>query len=295
MMANLIGVVENTSRSVAQLALEMTNFKEEMLSFKDEMKDFKDEMLAFKDEMKAFKDEMLAFKDEMRDFKDEMLAFKDEMKAFKDEMLAFKDEMRDFKDEMLAFKDEMRAFKDEMRVFKSESEAWRAKSDESLEAFRREMREENRKLNKQLGEIANKQGRMVEDIVEPSMDRIFKELLGLPPEVVPEGAMRIKRPHPRTGLLREFDVIRAYGDYALVNETKSTLRPEDVDHVLATVQEVRDYFPEYRDRKWIACLATLNVDDSLVAHASRKGVVVLAVGDELMDIMNPPGFKFAEL
>jgi len=60
---------------------------------------------------------------------------------------------------------EMTEFKDEMRVFKSESEQWRAKSEENLEAFRTEMREENRKLNKQLGEIANKQGRMVEDIV----------------------------------------------------------------------------------------------------------------------------------
>ncbi len=217
-----------------------------------------------------------------------------EMADFKDEMKDFKDEMKDFKDEMKAFKDEMAFFKEEMRVFKLESEQWRAKSDENLEAFRKEMREENRKLNKQLGEIANKQGRMVEDIVEPSMDRVFKELLGLPEDVVPEGGMRIKRPHPTTGLLKEFDVIRAHGDYALVNETKSTLRPEDVDHVLATVKEARNYFPEYKARRWIASLATLNADDSVVTCASRRGVVVLAVGDELMDIVNPPGFKFAE-
>jgi len=126
------------------------------------------------------------------------------------------------------------------------------------------------------------------------MDRIFKELLGLPTDVVPEGGMRIKRPHPKTGLLKEFDVIRAYGDYALVNETKSTLRPQDVDHVLVTVKEIREYFHEYKGRRLIASLATLNADESLVTYASRKGVVVLAVGDELMDMMNPPGFKFFE-
>lgn len=77
---------------------------------------------------------------------------------------------------------EMAEFKDEMRVFKDESEQWRSKSDAAPEAFRKDMREETRKLNKQLGEIANKQGRMVEDIVEPSMDRIIKELLGLSPD-----------------------------------------------------------------------------------------------------------------
>ncbi len=186
---------------------------------------------------------------------------------------------------------EMAEFKDEMRVFKSESEQWRAKSDENLEAFRREMREENRKLNKQLGEIANKQGRLVEDIVEPSMDRIFRELLGLPEDVVPEGGTRIKRRHPSTGLLKEFDVIRAHGDYVLVNETKSILRPEDVDHVLVTVNEFRDYFPELKDRRLIASLATLNADASLVRYASRQGVVVLGVGDELMEIQNESGFR----
>lgn len=84
--------------------------------------------------------------------------------------------------EMAEFKDEIGEFKDEMRVFKDESEQWRSKSDAAPEAFRKDMREETRKLNKQLGEIANKQGRMVEDIVEPSMDRIIKELLGLSPD-----------------------------------------------------------------------------------------------------------------
>jgi hypothetical protein len=38
-------------------------------------------------------------------------------------------------------------------------------------------------------------------------------------------------------------------------------------------------------------VATLYVDQSLVTYASKKGVLVLAVGDELMDVMNPEGFK----
>lgn len=101
----------------------------------------------------------------------------------------------------------------------------------------------------------------------------------------------MKRTHPCTGQVREFDVIRAYGEYVLVNETKSTLRPKDVDHVLITLKEIREYFPEYQKRKLMASVATLSVDDSLVSDASRKGVVVLAVGDHLMDIGNPTPFK----
>jgi len=109
-----------------------------------------------------------------------------EMRDFKEEMREFKEEMKDFKDEMRDFKDEMKDFKDEMREFKDQSE------------------KDRRAFNKQLGENSNKQGRMVEDIVEPSMDRIFKELLGLSPDVEPSGGMRVKIPHPRTGRMKEF-------------------------------------------------------------------------------------------
>lgn len=185
-------------------------------------------------------------------------------------------EMGDFKDEMKDFKNEMKDFKDRMLKFEEDNAR------------------DRRAFNKQLGEIANKQGRMVEDIVEPSMDRIFKELLALPPDAVTTGGMRVKRPHPRTGRVREFDVIRAYGDYVLANETKSTLRPEDVDHVLMTINEIREYFPEYKERRLMASVAVLKVDESLVTYASRKGVIVLAVGDHLMDIQNESGFRPTE-
>jgi hypothetical protein len=61
-----------------------------------------------------------------------------------------------------------------------------------------------------------------------------------------------------------------------------------------TIKDVREYFPEYTDRKIIGSLATLYADKSLVKFASRKGIMILAVGNELMDVMNEPGFKPAE-
>jgi len=125
------------------------------------------EMLAFKVEMKDFKDEMLAFKVEMKDFKDEMLAFKVEMKDFKDEMLAFKVEMKDFKDEMLAFKVEMKDFKEEMLDFKNESLR-----------YREEAERDRKSMYRQWGELANRLGTLVEDIVAPNLPRVARDLLG---------------------------------------------------------------------------------------------------------------------
>ena len=172
------------------------------------------------------------------------------------------------------FKDEMRVFKEEMRTFKDET------------------RREHRNLNKQLGEIANKQGRMTEDLVAPSICRILKEVLGCPPSEECGQAERVRRPHPKVkGRRKEFDVIAECDGYVLLNETKSSLKPSDIPELKDTIREFREYFPEYADRKIIGSLATLNVDDSLVKYASREGILILAVGDELMDVMNEPGFK----
>ena len=207
----------------------------------------------------------------------EMKKFTEEMKDFKDEMKDFKDEMSGFKDEMSGFKDGVESFKDEMRIFRDES------------------RSERRNFKKQLGEIANKQGRMTEDLVAPSICRILQEVVDCPPSYGCGLVVRIRKVNPKDrSRTREFDAIAECGDYVLVNETKSALAPVDIDKLMDTIAIVREYFPEYKDRKIIGALATLYVDESLIKYASRKGIIVLAVGEELMDIVNEPGFKPAE-
>ena len=68
--------------------------------------------------------------------------------------------MRQLQDEMREFKDEMRTFKDEVRA--------------DQEASRRERIEMNRKW----GDLSNKLGTMVEDLVYPSLSRIVQETFG---------------------------------------------------------------------------------------------------------------------
>jgi hypothetical protein len=38
-------------------------------------------------------------------------------------------------------------------------------------------------------------------------------------------------------------------------------------------------------------LAALDVDESMIKVASERGIIVLSVGDELMEVVNEPGFK----
>ncbi len=190
--------------------------------------------------------------------------------------------------EFAKFQKEMKEFKDEMKEYKEDSRLWREKKDREFE----EMKEERRQHNLEIGRIANKQGRMAEDLVAPSICRIMKEALGIEDKIPCVDYVRVKRTYKgHRSRVREFDVIAECLDYVLVNETKSSLKPDDVDRLIDTIGEIQDYFPEFRDRKLVGALASLSVDISVVNYASEKGILTLAVGDELMDIKNRIGFK----
>jgi hypothetical protein len=212
-------------------------------------------------EMLAFKDEMSDFKAEMRAFKDEMLAFKDEMQAFKDEMLAFKDEMSDFKAEMLAFKDETRASRIEM--------------------------------NKRWGDLAASLGTLVEDVVAPSVPRVLREVFACPAENVEFSAVRLKRKHPTLADRNwEFDTVAAGCGYVLIVESKVRLDSGAVNEFADRLPEAREYFPEFvaRGYRFVGVVAGLYVDPSVVAFAEKRGLIVLGTGDDLMVVLNSPGF-----
>jgi gas vesicle protein len=194
--------------------------------------------------IKRLSDEMRAFKDEMRAFKDEMRAFKDEMKAFKDEMLEFKDEMRDFKDEM---------------------------------------REEVKRMNKQWGELSNKLGTIVEDIVAPAITPILKKYFKCDPEEV---AIRIKR--RKGGLKDEFDAVAVCGGRVFLFEVKATPRPEYVrEFKEKKANRFRELFLEHSDKELVLIFASIRIEEDLLNLLTKNRIYAMAYREwEYMDILN---------
>ncbi|MFO7802510.1 MAG: hypothetical protein R6V55_09475 [Desulfovermiculus sp.] len=68
--------------------------------------------------------------------------------------------LRDLKREMSNFKREMQDFKDEMRVFK-----------DGVNEFKQEIRASKKENDRRLGDLANKMGTLVEDVVAPCLPR----------------------------------------------------------------------------------------------------------------------------
>jgi hypothetical protein len=165
---------------------------------------------------------------------------------------------------------ELREFKDEMRGFKDES--------------RRQIKE----MNLKWGELANKLGTLSEDLVAPSLPRVAREVFGIEvTDLMPKRKTRLP-----DGRRKEFHAIAFGGDLIFLTSVKSTLRSADnIDRFVREIQEFREFFPDYAPRKVVGIAASLSVDPSVVAYAENTGFLVLAVGEQLMEVQNSPGFR----
>ena len=198
------------------------------------------------------------------------------MKELSYQALKTEMELAQLSREMRAFKEEMKDFKDEMGVFKDE-----------MRSFREESRRDRRDMNRKWGELANKMGTLAEDLVAPNLPRIARELMGC--EKVELFTVRMRK--EMQGRRAEYDVLVVCPDVVWINETKSSLRARDVDELVDKLREFRDFFPEYKDRKLVGVLASLSADESLVRNASASGILVMAMGPDTMDVLNPESLK----
>jgi len=67
--------------------------------------------------------------------------------------------------------------------------------------------------------------------------------------------------------------------------------PPTLDRVEAFVEFVKsgqffEYFPEYRGRVLKPVFSSLSIPESLVAYLTRQGVYAVAMGDEVMQVLN---------
>jgi hypothetical protein len=99
-------------------------------------------------------------------------------------------------------------------------------------------------------------------------------------------AIRVKHRGPN-GRRKEFDAYAVTEELVFLNSTKATLRSSDVDAFLTEIAT----FPEYRTLPLVGILTTLAVEERVLSYAEKQGFLVLAVGDEVMEVKNRPGFE----
>lgn len=175
--------------------------------------------------------------------------------------------LEELANELKDFKNEMKDFKNEMRDFKNES-----------------MRQ-SREMNRRWGDLANRLGTVVEDMVAPNIPGIMTRYFDVQePDLV---MVRPRKKHPLDPTRRrEFDVIAVAGNKVFLNETKSRLKAEDITAFAADYREVTEYFPEYSDHEIIPIMSSLHLTEDLVTLLTRHGIYAMAMSDDTMDLLN---------
>lgn len=193
-------------------------------------------------------------------------------------------EFREFKNEMKDFKNEMKGFKDEMKTFKDVTE----KSNDSLRSILQDMKDEaaadRRETNRKWGDLANKMGTLVEDIVAPAVRPVVEKHFGI---LVTDLIPNMRRHRRDLGLKGEFDVIAVSDNHVFLVETKSAPKPEHAALFAAKLPFFRRLFPEYDGKTLIPIFASLRLDPETIDALTTHGIYALAYREwDYMDLLN---------
>ena len=152
---------------------------------------------------------------------------------------------------------------------------------------RTEMREWRLQAQKQWGEIAQRLGTFVEDIVAPNIPRLAQAFFGLCENDDLFSAPRVRVWHPADrSAVREFDYIHATRRGWIVVESKTSPKLSDVDHFRESLASVREYFPQYASLPLRPIFASLFIADHVVKYCTRHAIYALGMGPETMQLLN---------
>jgi len=162
--------------------------------------------------------------------------------------------------------------------------------------FRKEMKAEADRMNKKWGDLANKMGTLVEDIVAPSIKRAAFELFGF--KRIDFFGVRVEKTKLNDrGIQKEFDVIVVGEDKVILNETKSKPSSEYVKEFIDFIkkEEFYDYFPDYKEKKLIPVFSTLYMTADVLKRLTKKRILAMGMSDSVMTVLNYDECRFRGL
>jgi len=157
----------------------------------------------------------------------------------------------------------------------------------SSEDTTRKMQETDRKLKDlttAIGRLGNRLGEFVEEMVRPSVVRLFQQR-GIAVHQVFRGAYA-----ERDGDAMEIGLLVGDDLGVVLVEVKSELKADDVkDHVSRLVR-FKKLFPQYAGFRVMGAVAGMVVPDDAARFAYRQGLFVLAQSGDSMTIGNDENF-----
>jgi hypothetical protein len=153
---------------------------------------------------------------------------------------------------------------------------------EDFQIFKEEMRNDRRENNKRWGELANKMGTLVEDLVAPALRPVLKKYFQCDP--ILEGQRIRRRKGDQT---YEVDALVVSTDLVFLVEVRSSPRVQHIEEMIEKMDRFFFFFPEYEGKRLIPILASLSFPGEVLRYGSKKKIYLMGWKEwEYMDILN---------
>ena len=151
--------------------------------------------------------------------------------------------------------------------------------------FKDEMRASKREMDKKWGDLANKMGTIIEDILAPNLRRLARDHFQFG-TILDFMIRRTRRQpgHPETE--SEFDTIVVGADAVILGDAKSTPSFEYADDFARKAGSFFDFFPEYHGKRFIGIFGSLAIPDPIVGRLTSHGLYAMRMSEDTMELAN---------
>ena len=140
-------------------------------------------------------------------------------------------------------------------------------------------------FNKRLAEISDKMGLLIENMVAPCGFNLAKAIFQT--EEAQSCAIRVRRKHPtQSDRSIEYDLMAVGPTKLLTVNAKWTVAPGKAREFKEHMAQLPEFFPEYAGKILCAAVASVYLDPSLIPFLNREKIYGIAMGDEVMEVVN---------
>lgn len=162
------------------------------------------------------------------------------------------------------------------------AEARHQAAEERLARFEADMRASRKELDKKWGDLANKLGTIIEDILAPNLRRLALDHFRF--STIDDFMMRRSRRYGQTET--EFDTLVVGPEAVILGEAKSTPSIEYAEAFARKAHQFFDYFPEYQGRRLVCVFGSWAIADPVVERLTFLGIYALRMGEDTMGLAN---------
>ena len=180
--------------------------------------------------------------------------------------------------------DVWRLFQETDRLIKESAQETDRKFQETDRKFQ-ETERLIKQLSTNLGDIGNRLGEFVEQMVAPAVVRVFRD------QGIEVHAVYPNISAKRNGVELEIDLLVVNDGTLIGVECKSKLVEAHIDAHLERLSNLKRVLPIYKDHQVMGAVAGMVVEEKVAKYALTQGLYVLRQNGEQIDLSTFPGFK----